>query len=204
MTGPETDAPRLYLVTPREGDPERLAETAERLLATGRVACLRLDLAAEDEANWVRAANLLLPPAHAAEVPLLVTDRAELAPRLGLDGVHLTRPGSGLGALRKRLGRDAILGAFGGATRHAAMSLAEAGADYVSLGPLHGPEAADDALFAWWAEMIETPSVAEGGATPEDAARLAGLADFLVPDAALWGADDQAAALLAYDRALAG
>ena len=36
----------------------------------------------------------------------------------------------------KALGADRIVGAFGGASKHTGMSLAEAGADYVSLGPI--------------------------------------------------------------------
>ncbi|MGF1446491.1 MAG: thiamine phosphate synthase [Pikeienuella sp.] len=198
------EAPRLYLVTPTEIAPEALARITETLLASGTVACVRLDLGAAEDAAWIAAANALLPIAHSAEVPLLATDRADLVVSLGLDGVHLTRPGSGIAALRKRLGKDRILGAFGGASRHMAMSLAEAGADYVALGPLHGDGAAEDALFAWWAEMIEIPCVAEGHATAEDAARLAETTDFIVPDPAIWTANDPASRLAAYAAALAG
>ncbi|GMG81329.1 thiamine phosphate synthase [Paralimibaculum aggregatum] len=200
-TAPEA-APRLYLVTPHDLAPEQLAAAAERLLAGGAVACLRLDLGAAGADAWLRAANLLLPLAHAADVPLVAADRPELVEQLGLDGVHLGPGGAALGPLRKRLGKDAILGGFGGSERHRAMSLAEAGADYVALGPLHGPDAATDELFAWWSEMIEVPVVAEGGLTPEDAARLAGITDFLVPGAGVWTAEDPAAALAAYVEAI--
>jgi thiamine-phosphate pyrophosphorylase len=198
------DAPgRLYLVTPPEADPEALAGTAEALLASGAVACLRIALASEDEADWVRAANHLMPVAHAAEVPVVVTDRVALVAGLGLDGVHLSPGSPPIASVRRTLGRDRIIGAHGGTTRHASMTLAEAGADYVSIGPLHAPgDTAPDALFEWWAEMIETPCVAEGGVTPEDAARLSEIADFVVPDPAIWAAPDPAAALARYADAL--
>ncbi len=200
MPTAEGAAPRLYLVTPAAA-PDTLLEPGEAMLATGEVACLRIDLGDAPEEDWVRAANLLMPPAHAAEVPVVVARHVEFVRRLGLDGVHLAA-GSALAPVRKTLGRDAIIGADGGTTRHIAMSLAEAGADYVTLGPLT-PET--DALFEWWAEMIETPSVAEGGVAPEDAARLRDIADFVVPDPSLlWQAHDPAAALMAFARALAG
>ena len=197
-------APRLYLVTPTGLAAEDLADKAGALLVTGAVACLRLDLGpAAEEEDWLRAANLLLPLAHGAEVPLLATDRAELVERLGLDGVHLTEQGPALGPLRKRLGKDVILGASGGAERHRAMSLAEGGADYVAIGPATGPEAAAaEQLLAWWAEVIEVPSVAEGGVTPDVAKRLGETADFIVPGSELWAAPDPAAALKAYEAAL--
>ena len=38
----------------------------------------------------------------------------------------------------------------------------------------------------WWGEMIETPSVAEGGVTVEDAKRLTAHVDFGVPDRKIW------------------
>lgn len=195
-------APRLYLVTPASLPADALAAPARALLETGWAACLRLDLGAAPEEAWIRAANTLLPLAHAADVPLLVTDRAELVARLGLDGVHLSPSGQALGPMRKRLGKDVILGAAGGGERHRAISLAEAGADYVSLGPVAGAGAAEDALFSWWAEMIEVPSVAEGGVTPADAARLRETADFIAPGDTVWTADDPAAALKAFAEAL--
>ena len=63
---------------------------------------------------------------------------------------------------------------------------------------------AGDALFQWWAEVIETPVVAEGGVTPADAARLAPYADFVVPDLGMWSAPEGIEAALApYAKALA-
>ena len=60
-------------------------------------------------------------------------------------------------------------------------------------------------MFHWWAEMIETPCVAEGGVRPADAARLAAYADFVVPDLAVWQAPEGIEAALApYAAALAG
>ena len=50
--------------------------------------------------------------------------------------------------------------------------------------------------------MIETPCVAEGGVTLEDARRLAAIADFVVPEQAVWDTDDPAAALNAFAEAL--
>jgi len=205
----DTPAARLYLVTPEDSPAETVAATAEALLATGHVACLRLARSGTaEEAEWTRLANLLIGPAHAAEVALLITDHHRLVGPLGLDGVHLGDPRARLAPVRKALGPERIIGASGGTTRHEAMTLAEAGADYVSLGPVRDTGAlgdgslAGDALFAWWAEMIETPVVAEGGVTPEDATRLADLADFFVPGAALWQSPDPIAALERFVDAL--
>lgn len=203
MAGPGggSAAPRLYLVTPRHIAPEDLAQIAERLLATGSVACLRLDLGQAPEDAWRRAASHLQPVAHAADVALVLTGHETLVRPLGLDGVHLVGQTSGIAAARKALGKDAIVGAFAGLERHAGMSLAEAGTDYVAVGPFAEERAV--AHVAWWAEMIETPVVAEGGVTPEIAGQIAGTADFVVPDLAIWTAADPVTALMAFAEALA-
>jgi thiamine-phosphate pyrophosphorylase len=210
MTAPAAPA-RLYLVTPREFEPEPFAALAGRALAAHGVACLRLDLGAAPEERWRMAANHLLPVAHAHDVALVIVDHHRLVAPLGLDGVHLAASRTPVREVRKALGRDRIIGAFAGVSRHIGMTLAEAGADYVAFGPVGETGAlgdggrAGDEIFEWWAEMIETPVVAEGGATPADAARLAPFADFVAPDPAVWSAPEGIEAALApYAAALAG
>ncbi|MEM7744592.1 MAG: thiamine phosphate synthase [Pseudomonadota bacterium] len=188
---PET-APRLYLATPQQFDPEAFAGPLTSVLAAVPVACVRLDLGAAAEEDWTRAANYLIGPCHDADVALVVADHLRLVEALGLDGVHLGTSRMPVRDARKKLGPDRIVGGYASASRHQGMVMAEAGADYVSLGPvgdtgLLGDDArAEDELFHWWAEMIETPVVAEGGVTATDAERLKDFVDFFVPDVRLW------------------
>ena len=183
---------RLYLVTPQVFEPGSFAVIVERALKANPVACLRLDLGQAPEEQWRSAANHLLPVAHAHDVALVIAEHHRLVQPLGLDGVHLGSSRTPIREVRKKLGPDRIIGAFGGATRHLAMTLAEAGVDYVALGPVSDRGAlgdgtrAPDELFQWWSEMIETPCVAEGGVFPADAARLSPFADFVVPDRSIW------------------
>ncbi len=200
--------PRIYLITPPQLDPEPFAADLARLLDAAPVACLRLRLGTDDEDAWRVAANHLLPVCHEREIALVIDDHFRMVEPLGLDGVHLSQPRASVRKVRKALGEDRIVGAFGGASRHDAMNAAEAGADYVSLGPVRagalgdGAEA-DAGLFAWWAEMIETPCVAEGGLTPEIAATLSETTDFVAPCRSVWEAEDPAGVLRAYASALA-
>jgi thiamine-phosphate pyrophosphorylase len=204
----ETPRERLYLVTPERLHPESFAPLLARALGTGSVACVRIDLGAAPEPDWRAAIDHLLPVCHAADVPLVVTEHWRLVEPLGLDGVHLGRGRTPIRDVRQALGRDRIVGAFAGASRHTGMTLAEAGADYVAFGPvgetglLGDEERARDDLFAWWSEMIETPCVAEGGVSEADAARLAPFADFIVPDRWLWDAPDPAERIGAFAAAI--
>jgi thiamine-phosphate pyrophosphorylase len=199
------DAPRLYLITPPAFEPAAFAPLLAAALDAGGVACVRLDLVG-DEAAIRRAAGALRPVCVARDVALVIADHLRLVGPLGLDGVHLA-DGSAAAVRRAReaLGPEAIVGAAAGLSKHRGMVAAEAGADYVSLGPV-APDAgaaADADLFAWWSEMIETPSVAEGGLTLDAARALAPLADFLAPREAVWDAPEgPAAAVRAFVDAL--
>lgn len=193
-----TDMPQIYLVTPPEIDAgfgDRLARVLDR---TG-IACLRLDLASRDEDRVTRAADLCRDVAHRFDVPLVVTDHVALVEKLGLDGVHLTDPRP-IRKLRADWGPDPILGAFCGVSRHEGMNAGEAGADYVSFGPVGATtlgtgERAEPELFAWWSEMIELPVVAEGALTPDMVEALAGVTDFIALGEEVWSAEDPAARL---------
>lgn len=188
----DTEDARLYLLLPPRFEPESIIAPLAEALAAVPVACVRFDLGPAPEEDWIRAANHLMEPCHEADVALVVTDHYRLVDALGLDGVHLATIRTPVRDIRKALGPDRIIGAWAGASRHQALVLAEAGVDYVSLGPVGDTGAlgddsrAEDELFEWWAQMIETPCVAEGGMTPEHTARLAPHADFVVPDPRIW------------------
>ena len=99
---------RLYLVTPPTLDPKKFRDVLAQALAAGDVACVRLALAdASDDA--IRAAvEMLTPIAHACEVAFLLDGRAELAARLGCDGVQVHA--DDYAAARGALGPSRIVG----------------------------------------------------------------------------------------------
>ncbi|MEM7546838.1 MAG: thiamine phosphate synthase [Pseudomonadota bacterium] len=190
MSTEETGA-RLYLITPALSAPSTFADALSAALDAAPVACVRLRTATEDEDMIRRIADQLREVCHPRDVALVLTDHFRLVSSLGIDGVHLANPRLSVRDARKALGEDAIIGAFGGASRHQGMTLGEAGADYVALGPvmangLDDDKVAEPALFEWWAEMIETPSVAEGGMTLSLAEALSAHADFIAADSAVW------------------
>jgi thiamine-phosphate pyrophosphorylase len=196
----ESERPQIYLVTPPDADRAGFAEQLGSVLDAGPIACLRLRLASQDEATVTRTADALRETAHARDIPLVIDSHVNLVTRLGLDGVHLTDGARSVRKTRKALGADAIVGAACGTSRHEGLTAGEAGADYVSLGPvgattLGAGETAARELFAWWSEMIELPIVAEGALDPDLVAGFADVTDFFALGDEVWQAADPAARL---------
>lgn len=196
-----TDTAQLYLMTPAGAQASSLGPLLERIMDRFPPACLRIRGGAEED-ELARLADLVREIAHDRDVAVVIDDHLQLALRHGLDGVHLTDGARSIRYARKELGADAIIGAFCGSSRHDGMNAAEAGADYVSLGPVgdsvlgRGTPAPLE-LFEWWSEMIEVPVVAEGALNRELIAALSPLSDFIAIGPEIWGQDDPVAALAA-------
>lgn len=119
----------------------------------------------------------------------LVLDDWALASRVAADGVHLSPRSDAVAAYRQArsvLGPAASIGVDAGRSRHDAMELGEAGADYIAFsvdttaGDADQASADRDDLIAWWAEVFEVPCVAYLVRDADDGQRLADLgADFI-------------------------
>ncbi|MEM6303586.1 MAG: thiamine phosphate synthase [Pseudomonadota bacterium] len=198
MTPP--DQPQIYLITPPEVELSRFPLLLGQVLDAHPVACVRLALASRDEDRISRAADALREVTHARDVALVISEHLQLVERLGLDGVHLPDGARSVRAARKALGPDAIVGSFCSASRHDGMTAGEAGADYVSFGPVQASALGDGSfaqaeLFAWWSEMIEVPVVAEGALSVQTVRTLAPVTDFFGVGAEIWEAPDPTEAL---------
>lgn len=196
----ETERPQIYLITPPVFELAAFGETLKSVLDAHDIACLRLSLAARDEDALARAADALREITHARDVAIVVEDHVLLADRHGLDGVHLTDTRKNIRKLRTEMGADAIIGAFCGTTRHDGMNAAEAGADYVSFGPigtstLGDGTSVDFEIFEWWSAMIEVPVVAEGALTVELVEKFGPVTDFFGIGSEIWASENASTAL---------
>lgn len=167
---------RLYVVVAAGIAPAAV----ETLLASAPIAALLI--AADGTALDAGRVKPLVDLAQARGIAALIEADAALARTLRADGVHLpwskdivTR----YEEAREILGGRFIVGADAGRLRDDAMSLGEAGADYVGFGiPAHvedreSARARQLDLVAWWGEIFEPPCVAFDVDTVEDGARLA-------------------------------
>ncbi|MBP5857702.1 thiamine phosphate synthase [Marivibrio halodurans] len=203
---------QLYLVTPPEFDPAAFAPLVEEALAAGPVACLQLWLPEADDDRLRTAAKALRGVVQGHDTAFVINGHVKLAAYLGCDGVHLDHASAAdVKAAKKVLGEDSIVGVSARTSRHEAMNAGEAGADYVSFGPVFdtatkGLPADPAALSAieWWGEMMEVPCVAVGGITADNLTRpVEAGADFICAVSAVWNhPDGPGAGVRALTRAL--
>lgn len=141
-----------------------------------------------DDAEPVRCdpelCRSLIARVQSKDVAAIVAAEAADVAEAGGDGCHIG-PAEALEEtyrdVRSALGSRAIVGAMPGRSRHLAMTLAEAGTDYIAYA-LAGPEDGEGLeLVAWWAEIFSTPVVAftDGNVDTCRRAIEAGPPDFL-------------------------
>ena len=193
---------RLYLITPPAiADVPAFTRHLEAALSAGDVAALQIRLKDAD-ADHVRAVTrALLPVAHAHGVAVLMNDHVDLAKELRLDGVHIGQSDMAYKDARRILGPQAMIGVTCHNSRHLAMEAAEAGADYVAFGAFYPTTTktvehmAELETLTIWQESMETPCVAIGGITADNARDVAQAgADFIAVSAAVWNHPDGPAA----------
>ena len=208
FAGGERGGCKLYLISPQEvgGDfPDRLKAALSPAIA----AAFQLRVKDVDEHQLACLAEPLQRICVDAGVAFIVNDSMTLAKRLRADGVHLGQSDGDIREARELLGPAAQIGKTCHDSRHFAIEAGEAGADYVAFGAFHPTTTKpsnyrpDPSILTWWSTLFEIPCVAIGGITPDNARPLveAG-ADFVAVCQAVWGKDDPAAAVKAFEDAL--
>ncbi|SLN73486.1 thiamine phosphate synthase [Oceanibacterium hippocampi] len=195
---------RVYLLTPPAISLDRFGDDLARALDGGDVACMQLRLKDAPDDDVRRACETLMPIAIARDVAFLVNDRPDLAHEMGADGCHVGQDDMPYRQARALMGPEAIVGVTCHASRHLAMTAADAGADYVAFGAFYDTatktpkDRAEPEILEWWSGLMEIPCVAIGGINAANAAPLvAAGADFICVSAGIWSAPEGPAAAVA-------
>src|SRR5688500_7543465 len=201
---PRTEPCKLYLISVQDvggAFPNRL----KAALGAAPVAAFQMRVKDVDEHQLARLAEPLQRIGADHGTAFIVNDSMALAKRLGADGVHLGQSDGDVREARALLGPAAQIGRTCHDSRHLAMEAGEAGADYVAFGAFYPTTTKPSdyrphpSILSWWAAVFEIPCVAIGGITPANAKPLVDAgADFLAVCQAVWGAEDPAAAVAAF------
>jgi thiamine-phosphate pyrophosphorylase len=201
MSGDGPPGCRVYLITPPALDPVPFAGLLAAALDAGDVAAVQLRLKDVDDDTWRRTIDALRPVSQSRGVAFLLNDRADLVKPTGCDGAHVGQDDMPARDARRLMGPDLTLGVTCKGSRDLAMQAGEDGADYVAFGAFYPSTTKevkgmlDPEILQWWSDMMELPSCAIGGITPENCAPLvqAG-ADFLAVVGCIWNHPDGPAA----------
>lgn len=206
---------RFYLLTPPAIELPAFADRLKAALDAGDVGAVQLRLKPPGGAMIgddviARAAEFLRPIVQDRGIAFILNDRPDIAAKTGCDGAHIGTEDMSLAEAQRILGKDAIIGVTCKTSRHRAMEAAEQGASYVAFGAFFDSATrgviaeADLEILEWWNQLMEVPSVAIGGITPENCGPLvkAG-ADFICASAGVWQhPDGPAAGIVAFNKAI--
>jgi thiamine-phosphate pyrophosphorylase len=184
---------QLYVISPAQIVLPAFTQGLKAALDAGPVAAFQLRLKDVADDDVLRACEALLPICRAADVAFILNDRADLAAKAGVDGVHLGQGDGSIAEARTLLGANAQIGRTCHDSRHLAMEAGEAGADYVAFGAFYDTTTKPShyrpqpEILRWWTTLSQLPCVAIGGIFPHNAAPLieAG-ADFIAVVRAVW------------------
>jgi thiamine-phosphate pyrophosphorylase len=199
----------LYVVTPDTLNTELLCEQVKQALQGG-ASLVQYRNKAADASLRLRQATALLALCRSFDVPLIINDHLDLCAQIDADGLHIGATDCDLGAARRLLGKDKILGASCYNHLYLTIQAEHAGASYAAFGACFSSDTKPNAvnaplnIFAEAKQKVQIPLVAIGGITLENAPQViqAGASAIAVVGA-LFGADDIEVASLQFSSLFA-
>lgn len=170
----------LYAVTDRRWTGKKsLYEQVEDALRGG-VTCVQLREKELDDAAFLKEAVEIKALCQRYDVPLIINDNVDVALACGADGVHLGQNDLAASDVRRRVGKNFIIGVTA-RTVAQARAAQLAGADYLGSGAIFGTLTKKDALpmtremLTQICNAVAIPVVAIGGVQLSNIRELAGI-----------------------------
>ncbi len=185
----------LYAVTDRTWvGRQTLLEQVEDALKGG-VTFVQLREKDLSETDFTEEAVEMKKLCHRFGVPLIINDNVEVAVKSGADGVHVGITDQPVEEIRKRTGKDFIIGAT-------AKTVEAAGADYLGVGAVFPSPTKQNAIRITTEQLkeicgaVSIPAVAIGGISLKNAEEIkgGGMAGIAVVSAIFAAEDIQTAA----------
>ena len=181
------------MISPPRIDLQAFSVDLSKALDGGDVASFQLRLKDTPRDDILKACEVLMPIVQSRDIAFIVNDDPLVAKEIGADGVHVGQEDTPYKEARQIVGDNAIVGVTCHNSKHLAMIAAENGADYVAFGAFYptttkdAKTVADPEILQWWSALVETPMVAIGGITVDNAAPLVKSgADFLAVSGGIW------------------
>lgn len=169
----------LYAVTDRSFvGRQSLYEQVEDALIGG-VTMVQLREKSLSEDDFIKEAVEIGELCHRYNVPLIINDNADVALKSGADGVHVGIEDTPVAEIRKRVGKDFIIGATAKTVEQAQTAERE-GADYLGVGAVFPSPTKKNAIRITTEQLkgitssVSIPTVAIGGISLDNISLLQG------------------------------
>lgn len=170
---------KLYAITDRAWIYRKSLDqqVEDAIIGGATIIQLREKNISEDE--FIKEAILIKKVCNKYNVPLIINDNAEVAFKSGADGVHVGLNDSPVELIRKKYGKNFIIGATAKTVEQAKSAL-EQGADYIGVGAVFPSPTKTDAVRITFSQLndicnsVTIPAVAIGGISLENIHELTG------------------------------
>ena len=169
----------LYAVTDRSWLHGRTLKEQVKEALDGGVTFLQLREKHIDSGLFLQEAQELKDLCKQYQVPFVINDDVELALKVDADGVHVGQSDMEAGDVRKKLGKDKIIGVSAQTVEQAIMA-EKHGADYLGVGAVFPTSSKDDAQEVDYetlegiCQAVRIPVIAIGGINAHNVDRLKG------------------------------
>lgn len=169
----------LYAVTDRSWLHGRTLKEQVKEALDGGVTFLQLREKHIDSGLFLQEAQELKDLCKQYQVPFVINDDVELALKVDADGVHVGQSDMKAGDVRKKLGKDKIIGVSAQTVEQAVMA-EKHGADYLGVGAVFPTSSKDDAQEVDYetlkaiCQAVQIPVIAIGGINAKNVERLKG------------------------------
>ena len=169
----------LYAVTDRSWLHGRTLKERVKEALDGGVTFLQLREKHIDSGLFLQEAQELKDLCKQYQVPFVINDDVELALKVDADGVHVGQSDMKAGDVRKKLGKDKIIGVSAQTVEQAVMA-EKHGADYLGVGAVFPTSSKDDAQEVDYetlkaiCQAVQIPVIAIGGINAKNVDRLKG------------------------------
>ena len=169
----------LYAVTDRSWLHGRTLKEQVKEALDGGVTFLQLREKQIDSELFLQEAQELKELCKQYQVPFVINDDVELALKVDADGVHVGQSDMEAGDVRKKLGKDKIIGVSAQTVEQAVMA-EKHGADYLGVGAVFPTSSKDDAQEVDYetlkaiCQAVQIPVIAIGWINAQNVDRLTG------------------------------
>lgn len=186
----------VYAVTDRSWlKGESLYSQVEKALKGGAT-FIQLREKTLDEQNFLKEAKDIKQLCKRYQVPFVINDNIDIAIKINADGIHVGQSDMEVTAVRKKLGKDKIIGVSAQTVEQAVLA-EQCGADYLGVGTVFETGTKLDTLEVSYDTLkeicntVHIPVVAIGGITKDNIIKLKGSGiDGIAVVSAIFASDD--------------